>query len=460
MNTLFTNFGKPLFIVACIVVFTFQGYWLWNSFQNKKKEFLEQTKFEMTQVFMNKLIRSLPIGPKKIDSIFGPGKVSFTNIQSINNKSQIFIPNTKSKLKTKTTVKNKKNDTITIKDGNTFFKDGNRMDYILYNEIRSYIPELVHADITVYYESKKSKRTYPLNRSIKNTNTTEPIALLDHSTCRIHIENLNGIIITHKMLWPIIFSILYIILFLGTILILFRNLTLNQKLLKNKEIFTRNMTHELKIPISTLLIAAEGLEKYNIVNEPEGARKYAKSIQRASTQLSSLVETILQNTKADNNKEVLNLTRINLLTLLEEVKEILSGITIKSQAKVIFQDIDRSIDIKGNYEQMKQVFLNLLDNSLKYTEKQPVIIISAERARNRIIIKIEDNGIGIPEKYFQEVFKTYFRITNGDLHDVKGFGLGLSFVKSSLKKQNGSIRILKPESAGTVMELNLPLYES
>ncbi|CAI8818260.1 sensor histidine kinase [Chryseobacterium sp. IT-36CA2] len=459
MKKLFAQYGKALFIMTSIVVVTFQGYWLWNNFKNKKKEYLDQTKFEMTQILVNRLVQSLPLSSKKKDSIFGSEKRYYEEIRSINN-TRIFTTTTQTvKAKTKT---NTKNDSLIFhkKEVDATYK--NKMDYILYTEIKSAIPELANENITVYFhENKKLIRTYPIGRAVLKNDTTEPVALLDNkSTYSIHIEHLSRIIIVHKMLWFIIFSVFYIILFLGTMLILFRNLALNQKLLINKEIFTRNMTHELKIPISTLLIAAEGLEKYNIVNEPEGARKYAKSIQKASTQLSFLVETILQNARADNSSEKVDLTEVNLLTLLEEVQEILSGIILKKEAKIIVKNVDNRIHIKGNYDQMKQVFLNLLDNSLKYSEKPPVIIISIKQLNNRLRIRIEDNGIGIPEKHFQEVFKAYFRIPNGDLHDVKGFGLGLSFVKNSLKKQNGNIHFVKPESEGTVVELNLPLYES
>ena len=229
--------------------------------------------------------------------------------------------------------------------------------------------------------------------------------------------------------------------------------------MKNKEVFTRNMTHELKIPVSTIMIAAEGLEKYNITNEPEGAKKYAHIIQRAANKLSSLVEAILQNARADEATGKIDLNSVNLLSLLHEVQDSLSVITEDKQAEISLINIDEDMNINGNYEQLKQIFINLYDNSLKYSDKKPVINVSAVKKNNRIIITIQDNGIGIPRKYEKEIFDPYFRIMNNDLHDVKGFGLGLSFVKNSLKKQNGNIRLLHTATEGTTIELNIPSYE-
>ncbi|WP_079242144.1 sensor histidine kinase [Chryseobacterium indologenes] len=446
MNKFFTNFGKLLFIITIIVVLVFQGYWIWVNFQNKKEEILKNTKSETAQILIQNMLNQSSIKEKLASK-------NTTNPDA-SKKVEVYITQPK--------TKNIINEKIKPQ-GNGEFYESKMLSTFLYNSLKKSLKHSFKKDveIDIYIENKTKKKTYPNNHKITNQNTTEPINSLveNNTTYRVHIINLTEITL-YEIKEILFFSVFYVLLCVITIVILFRNLNFSQKLLKNKEIFTRNMTHELKIPISTLLIAAEGLEKYNIANEPEGARKYAKSIQRASHQLSTLVEAILQNARADISTEKLSLIPINLLILLEEVKEILSDIITEKKAKIMIRDIDDSVLIKGNHDQMKQILLNLLDNSLKYSEQEPVIIISAKQNRNRILIKIEDNGIGIPEKYFQEIFKPYFRIPNGDLYDVKGFGLGLSFVKNSLKKQNGNIRIIKPESEGTVMELNMPLYES
>ncbi|ASK29794.1 hypothetical protein CEY12_06580 [Chryseobacterium sp. T16E-39] len=456
MYNFLIRFGKPLFILTTIVILVFQGYWIYNSFQSKKKEFLERTKFEMTQILFNNIVRHGNVDSKKIDSIFGQGKITFDLYPSLNSKN--FVAQTVRKSKNTNGALKIEIKKDTLYKGISFDINGKSMDSILYKNIKTSIPELSDEDVVVYHENPTFKRTYPVKLPIEDKNTTEKVTPSnDENTYRIHINDLTRIIVIHKMPGVIIFSILYIILFIGTFFILYSTLVFYQKLLKNKEVFTRNMTHELKIPISTLLITAEGLEKYDIASEPQGARKYAQIIQKATQQLSFLVESILQNARTDH-KEKLSINRVNLLTLLEKVTEVLSSIIIQQKGSIVFDEINGDIDIKGNYEQLKQVFLNIVDNSLKYSEKEPVVVISAEQKSHKVIIRIKDNGIGISEKYHTEVFDPYFRINNGDLHDVKGFGLGLSFVKKSLKNQGGSIKILKSEE-GTLIEINIPSYE-
>nr|WP_315035345.1 HAMP domain-containing sensor histidine kinase [uncultured Chryseobacterium sp.] len=453
-------------MITILVILVFQGYWVVNSFENKRKEFLEQTKFEMTQILFNNMVRRSDADAKKIDSLFGKDKIRFDLYPNLNSKS--FVAQTVKKNETKSSKKpsQKKILKIEIKK-DTLYKtspfdmNSKTMDSILYNDIKTSIPELSNEKVVIYHENPTSRRTYPLNQPIKNKNTTGKVTPSnDENTYRIHIDDLPRIIILHKMAGIILFSILYIILFIGTFFILYTTLLLNQKVLKNKEIFTRNMTHELKIPISTLLITAEGLEKHDIATEPEGARKYASIIQKATHQLSFLVDSILQNARAEEAKEDLQITGVNLLALLEEVKEILSSIIDSYQAHIIFQDIHPTMYVSGNIEQLRQVFLNLIDNSLKYSEKKPVVIISAKQIHKKTIILIKDNGIGIPHEYAEEVFEPYFRISNDDIHNVKGFGLGLSFVKKTLKNQGGSIKVLKTNDEGSLIEIKMLSYES
>ncbi|WP_345989971.1 HAMP domain-containing sensor histidine kinase [Chryseobacterium sp. Chry.R1] len=336
-----------------------------------------------------------------------------------------------------------------------------KTDSLLYSSIKRSMPVLFrYGDIIVYHKIKKKITSYPSGQALDHENTTEEINSLlnDKENFSIHIKNLY--ITTIYSIWgPILFSIFYMLLFLGTLFILYRNLLLNKKLLKNKEVFTRNMTHELKIPVSTILIAAEGLGKYDIANESENVKKFAHIIQRAGNQLSSLVESILQNARSDSNMETLEMKPVNLLSLLQEIKDSLSVIIVKKQAEVKLENINGNIYVKGNPEQLRQIFLNLIDNSLKYCDKQPIILISATKKNNRIMITIQDNGIGIPKKYEKDIFDPYFRIMNNDLHEVKGFGLGLSFVKSSLKKQGGNIHLLQTQTQGTIMEINMLSYE-
>ncbi|ASW73212.1 hypothetical protein IQ37_08995 [Chryseobacterium piperi] len=441
MNKISTHFGKLLFVLTIFVVLVFQGYWIYISFQNKKEEILERTRSEMIQLLVNNMLNE-PILKQKL---------SKKNKSNKKEKIEVFISEP-----TKTMVNE------SFKQQNTAFYRDEKLDVLLYISMKSTLKKMLNkdAEITILYEGKKIKRIYPKNAKTEDKNTTAHVnSLLGlNTTYRIHIENMKSLVIS-EIKETIIFSVLYVLLFLVTIFILFKSLIFNQKLLKNKEIFTRNMTHELKIPISTILIAAEGLEKHDIINQPENAKKYAGMIQRAGRQLSQLVESILQHARSDHNTEKLLLTSINLAHLLEDVKENLSGIIHKKEAKISITNIDQNIHVKGNYEQLTQVFSNLIDNSLKYSANSPLVLISAEKTGNNVLIRIKDNGLGIPEKYTEDIFSPYFRIVNDDTHDIKGFGLGLSFVRKSLMNQGASIKIIRQKTEGTTMEIKIATDE-
>ncbi len=446
MNTLFTHFGKLLFVLTILVVLAFQGYWIAVSFQNKKEEILERTRSEMTQLLVDNMLNDPPLKQK-----LNRNSNYRNNAAGNREKIQVFI-------------REKEKDVVNknFKQQNTSFYKGEKLDVFLYHSIKSILKKGLNkeAEISILYEGKNIKRMYPENLKAQDENTTTPVnALLgEDTTYRIYIENMTSLVIS-EIKETIIFSVLYILLFLVTIFILFKNLIFNQKLLRNKEIFTRNMTHELKIPISTILIAAEGLEKYDVLEEPESAKKYAGMIRRAGSQLSQLVESILQHARADHNTEKLPLTNINLVDLLEDVKNNLSGMIDKRKAEIILVNINQTFMIKGNYEQLRLVFCNLIDNSLKYSDNKPKVLISAEKSGNSILIRIQDNGIGIPEKYAEDIFSPYFRIVTDDTHDVKGFGLGLSFVKKSLLNQGADIQFIKQKTEGTTMEIKIPSHE-
>lgn len=445
MNKFFVSFGKPLFILTIIVVLTFQGYWIVVNYENKKVEILERTQSEATQLLLMNMLKS-PALQEKLDKTNKKGnKSKAENIE-------VYVSAPKTKVI---------DERLKVPDGGLFYKD-EKLDYILYASVRKILKTFLKKDteIQIYFEGKDVKRTYPKGVTIRDQNTTKTINSFqqDSNKYRIHIVNMSAVAI-YEIKEIIFFSIFYVLLFLITILILFKSLVFNRNLLQNKEVFTRNMTHELKIPISTILIATEALETYTIEEEPANVKKYAGAIQRAANQLSFLVDSILQHARSSNSNEKLVLSSVNLLSLVQEVEVDLAHIVLKKKAEINSGNVDENVEIKGNRVQLRQIFLNLLDNALKYSERDPRIIISAEKKSNIVTIRIQDNGIGIPEKYREEIFAPYFKIMNDNTHNVKGFGLGLSFVRESLKKQGGSIRVLKQKTEGTTIEIKIPAYE-
>ncbi|MDO5637524.1 MAG: HAMP domain-containing sensor histidine kinase [Myroides sp.] len=452
MRVFFGRFWKTfLFALTVLFVLLFQSYWLWNTFQNKKVEILERTKLEMQQVLINQLIINENLdNDQKMDD-----EIKFVIQEKL---SKVLDIQKLIELQGEVEILDE-NDNILF--SNEHKENKSNLDSFLYFEMKPYMLKTYGDDnITVYFESEKKIKPFPVDHSVNLKNTTAPVSSLGQpaGSYRIHIENLRLIVLS-KMYDSILFSVLYLLLFLGTVSLLLHNVKINRRLLKNKEVFTRNVTHEFKIPISTIMIAAEGFEKYNIIEEPEAAKKYINTIKRATHQLSLFVESILQHSKAENGIGNSTEESINLSNLFKEVESDLTEIISNKKAIISFPNFSKNLCAKGNHNQMKQIFINLFENSIKYADQNPVIIVDGHQLNNRVIITIKDNGIGIPKKYTEEIFQPYFRVTHEDIHEMKGFGLGLSFVRSALKNQDGKIHVKKSDSEGTVMELNLAAYE-
>ncbi|HUH34602.1 MAG TPA: HAMP domain-containing sensor histidine kinase [Moheibacter sp.] len=441
-----------IFLVVFTIVFVvfFQSYWLLNAYENQKNEILTQISLEVQRVLTNELIiqntsRVDEVFDDEIKSVIRDKLSDIINVHSLSELGgELMI-----------TVDGEDDEGDKVVYSNKNHREVVQFDSLIYGEVQSYIQKTYKdAKFVVYFEYENELKTYPKNSVIQSANTTESIKSLSSPlySVRVHVVNLPSVIL-EKMYDKILFSVLYIVLFLSTVFLLNYNVKINRRLLKNKEIFTRNVTHELKIPISTIMIAAEAFEKYDLVKEPKAAKKYIHTIKRASEQLSFFVDSILQHAKAENGGEKMEV--INLLELLEEVKTSLSQIIHEKKVSILFENIPKDLCIQGDFSAMKQVFLNLFDNSIKYSVESPKIIVKAERAKDRVVLKVIDNGIGIPKDHLEDVFSAYFRVANKDVYDVKGYGLGLSFVKSTLKNQNGHVRIVESSPLGTIIELNI-----
>lgn len=453
MQFFLLRYVRILFILSVITVILFQGYWIYSTYQSSKKEFLERAKLAAQKALIDKMMVDMSYSIKN-------NIISISNHENLESIIKKKLPNID------ISIDSAANGSIAIDSllnhisVQTIMEDKNS-DSLLYHTLKASDQSFAGKDFVVYYDTATGKQTYPKGNQILHSDNTEGISTYgSDGIFRIHFKQLTSIIL-YKISTQIFFSLFYILIFLGTIYILRRAVIFNKQLLRNKEIFTSNMTHELKIPISTIMVAAESLEKYNIIDEPENARKYVLTIQNAVHQINKLVENILQHARSNNAKESYLTCRVNISVIMHDVRDTLAEIIKNRNAQILWEDPDETMYVKANYDQLKQVLINLLDNSLKYSEKEPVIRIWVSQSGPDTLIRIKDNGIGIARKYWEQIFEPYFKITEDDLHTVKGFGLGLSFVKKSLNNHGAAIRILKSgQNEGTTFELNIPVYES
>ncbi len=220
--------------------------------------------------------------------------------------------------------------------------------------------------------------------------------------------------------------------------------------------FINNMTHEFKTPISSINISADVIMNPDIINDPARLFTYGSVIKQENNRLNQQVDKVLQIARIESQSFHLNKESVNLNALILRVTENCKANS--NRLLVVNTNLSDSVDhIEADTLHLSNIIHNLLDNASKYSGKEPVITISTSRTHKAIEIRISDNGPGISPEYHQRIFQKFYRIPTGNLHDVKGFGLGLYYVKSICKAHQWSIRLSSEPNNGATFVIEIPI---
>jgi two-component system, OmpR family, phosphate regulon sensor histidine kinase PhoR len=251
----------------------------------------------------------------------------------------------------------------------------------------------------------------------------------------------------------VILTGMLIAIFAYTIFIIFKQKKLSQ--IKND--FINNMTHELKTPISTISLASQMLQDETISNTPKTIAHISNVINQESKRLGYQVEKVLQMAIFNEGRLKLRFHEFDLNDLVRNV--ILSfDIRVKNKNGILrteLQHMDQKI--YGDEVHLTNVVFNLLDNAVKYSPEIPDITVSTISKKDLIMLSVEDKGIGIPKEHQDQIFERFFRVPTGNVHNVKGFGLGLSYVKKIIDAHNGKITVESVVNKGTKFSIYFPL---
>ncbi len=218
--------------------------------------------------------------------------------------------------------------------------------------------------------------------------------------------------------------------------------------------FINNMTHEFKTPIASIKVASEVLLKNEELKNNERVKKYLEIIGNQNTRLNDQVEKVLHVAKLEQNKLKLNKEVFDLQILL---KEIVENENIKDQAKVTLRvNGEGSFKLEADKHHTTNVLYNIIDNAIKYCKEEPVIDIVLSKESAYFDVEIRDNGIGINNDAIKSLFDKFYRVPTGNIHDVKGFGLGLFYVKQIVDAHNWKISVKSEETKGTSFIIKIP----
>ena len=219
--------------------------------------------------------------------------------------------------------------------------------------------------------------------------------------------------------------------------------------------FVNNFTHEFKTPLAVIKIASDVLAQQDITQKPERLTRYASIIQNQTSHLQNQVEKLLKSASAENKKFPIDKETVNPARLIEQALNKLQPLIEQKQAQVELKVENYETSLLADESHLELAIINLLENALKYSAF-PHIIVETGREVSDYFISVKDNGIGIERKYLKNIFKKFYRVPTGNIHDVKGFGLGLDFVKRIIDGHDGKIRVNSLPGIGTEFRILIP----
>lgn len=263
--------------------------------------------------------------------------------------------------------------------------------------------------------------------------------------------------IIRSMGWMIVASIIFTSIIISAFVISLRTLLNQKKVSEIKNDFINNMTHELKTPLATISLAVDALTNEKVISRPDQVRYYSDMIKQENRRMNQQVETILQSARLERQEMKLNKQRLDAHEVIR---------TVANNTSLLVQQKNGELTLKLNASRhlvdadevhFSNIIFNLLDNAIKYSKEAPRIEITTQNSSSRLLIKVKDNGIGISKDTLAHVFEKFYRAHTGNLHDVKGFGLGLSYVKAVAEAHEGGVRAESVPGKGSTFTIVMPV---
>jgi two-component system phosphate regulon sensor histidine kinase PhoR len=217
------------------------------------------------------------------------------------------------------------------------------------------------------------------------------------------------------------------------------------------------MTHEFKTPISTISLASEMLADESISQTTDKRQRYLKMISDENKRLSVLVESILQTSILDKGEFKLKLTEVDMHDIINSAIHNTQLIISQRHGEIQTYLKAQKFILQADKVHLTNIIFNLIDNAIKYSKEQPEIVISTYNTAEGIMIQVKDNGIGISKENQRKIFDKFYRVPTGNVHNVKGFGLGLSYVLAVVLKHNGTISVNSEIGKGSTFNVHLKI---
>lgn len=287
---------------------------------------------------------------------------------------------------------------------------------------------------------------------------TKDIVVKNYNLHLLYPTTLNYLL--KKSVTVVVLSFAVTLLLITVILLLYKKILTEQKLNKYKNDFINNLTHELKTPLATISLANSNISAAAGYSQQQNIKKYTAIINEENNKLSSHIEKVFELSLLEKEKQIFTIQPVSLHEVIEEAIQQNTSVINSAGAKFDFMPHAQFSTVAIDKFHFINVLNNLIDNAVKYNEGAIKIAITTQNISDRVILRIKDNGIGISKEHQKYIFDKFFRVMDKDLHTVKGFGVGLSYVKQAIELFKGSIEVNSEENNGSEFIISLPYVRS
>ncbi len=464
-----------LMVITILVISAFQVYWLRKNFKEEQHLFTVRTNLLFRETIMRLQASKLHLDSNiNITVRDKEGIINMTNILQERVRDSALPAR---KLQTTMMVTVDHGNPGLAKDSNVHYQfrrtapNGPVVDFLM--GVDSLHDSITVAEVTTRYQQALHKQKIELPFAISVTDTgslqqrplpdmegnTVVVGFMKPRTYQLQFLNSNWYIL--QQLWqPILVSLLLVGVTIASLLLLYRNLLKQQKLTLLKNDFISNITHELKTPIATVSVAIEALKNFNALHDPERTKEYLDISAHEMQRLGLLVDKVLKLSLYENREIALQKEQFNLAALVKDVVASMKLQFDKQHAVVNIMTEGDNFVIEADRLHITSVVYNLLDNALKYSKDSPSIEVRITDRKQYIEMMVIDNGIGIASEYQRKIFEQFFRVPSGNRHNIKGYGLGLSYVNHIIQRHQGFIEVKSKLDEGSKFTVNLPFKEA
>jgi two-component system phosphate regulon sensor histidine kinase PhoR len=333
-----------------------------------------------------------------------------------------------------------------------------KFEFAITSNVNLLTYEIKSRDFLTQVEDTASDRNLVMYYIFQAPSGSDLENLVPEEVMTVIVPNVKKIVLS-EMRWMIVGAIFFTLMIITAFYITVNALLRQKKLSEIKNDFINNMTHEFKTPLATISLAVDALRNDKVARDREKMNYFSGIIKEENKRMNKHVETILQAAVMDRQEIQLNKQPLHVHNLIHEIMD-----NYKLQLEEKGAKGELSLDARFDYIEadpvhFRNLISNLVDNAVKYSKDNLLIKIATYNTNKSIGIRIEDNGIGMSKETVRRIFEKFYRAHTGNIHNVKGFGLGLSYVKTVVDAHNGKIKVDSVLGKGSAFTLEIPLLK-